>query len=163
MRRSRAPSRSRPVANLAKLIQLQGSDIEGDALTFEVESGPAHGTLSGTAPELTYTPATGYIGNDAIVYHARDAALSSAAATISISVVPGAPPTAQAQTVSIAEDTSRAITLAATDPENDPVTFAIAQQPAHGTLTGTPPALTSRPRRTTTAAIASSSPPTTGS
>jgi len=131
--------------NEVKLIKLEASDVDGDTLTFEVETGPSHGTLSGTAPELTYTPAAGYIGDDAIVFHARDSALSSATATVSISVLPGASPVATAQTLSTAEDTTKAITLAATDADHDPVTFSIVQQPAHGSLTGTPPALTYTP------------------
>lgn len=131
--------------NEVKLIKLEASDVDGDTLTFEVETGPSHGTLSGTAPELAYTPAAGYIGDDAIVFHARDSALSSATATVSISVLPGASPVATAQTLSTAEDTTKAITLAATDADHDPVTFSIVQQPAHGSLTGTPPALTYTP------------------
>jgi hypothetical protein len=38
-----------------------------------------------------------------------------------------------------------AITLTAFDPENDPLTYTVAAQPAHGLLTGTPPDLTYRP------------------
>ena len=49
--------RDTPVA-----ITLTGSDVDGDALTFRVTSGPSHGALSGTAPNLTYTPAAGYVG-----------------------------------------------------------------------------------------------------
>ena len=34
-------------------IVLSGTDADGDALTFTVTVNPAHGTLSGTAPNLT--------------------------------------------------------------------------------------------------------------
>jgi hypothetical protein len=149
-----APVNDAPVAkttavatsrNTAKLVKLEGSDVDGDALTFEVESGPAHGTISGTTPELTYTPAANYVGGDTIVFRVSDSALSSAAGTVSITVVAGTAPVGQAQMVSVVEDTSKAVMLAATDADNDPVTFAIVQQPAHGTLAGTPPALTYTP------------------
>ncbi|HEX2087669.1 MAG TPA: Ig-like domain-containing protein, partial [Solirubrobacteraceae bacterium] len=43
------------------------------------------------------------------------------------------------------EDTPRAITLTATDPDGDPLTFTITDQPDHGDLTGTPPNLTYTP------------------
>ena len=42
--------------DVAKGITLTGSDPDGDALTYAVVSSPAHGTLSGSAPSLTYTP-----------------------------------------------------------------------------------------------------------
>jgi Tol biopolymer transport system component len=131
--------------NHAQPIVLEGNDVDMDTLTFVVDSGPSHGTLSGTAPALTYTPAEGYVGNDAIVFHTRDAADSSAAATIAITVTDGTNPVAQAQTVTTLEDTARTITLVATDADNDALTYAITTQPAHGTITGTPPNVTYTP------------------
>jgi hypothetical protein len=131
--------------NHPRAILLQGDDIEGDALTFAIDAGPMHGTLSGTPPAITYTPAEGYIGEDAITFHARDAALSSAAATIAINVLNGTVPVASAQAVTTLEETPREITLRGTDLDNDPLTFAITTQPQHGTLTGTPPTVTYTP------------------
>ncbi|MEO5367850.1 MAG: tandem-95 repeat protein, partial [Magnetococcus sp. WYHC-3] len=46
------------------------------------------------------------------------------------------PPTANAQSVSTAEDTAKAITLTGSDPERSALTY-IAAAPAHGTLSGT--------------------------
>jgi hypothetical protein len=40
----------------AVAITLTGSDPEDSALTYTVLTPPAHGTLAGTAPNLTYTP-----------------------------------------------------------------------------------------------------------
>lgn len=54
-------------------------------------------------------------------------------------------PTASDQTVSTSVDTPKAITLTGGDPEGGSVTFAVATQPVHGTLTGTPPLLTYTP------------------
>src|SRR5438067_7133515 len=48
----------------AKAISLTASDVDGDTLTYAVVTAPAHGTLSGVAPNLTYTPAAGYNGPD---------------------------------------------------------------------------------------------------
>lgn len=47
---------------------------------------------------------------------------------------PNAAPNAAASSVSTSEDTAKAVTLSATDPDGDPVTFAIEQTPANGTL-----------------------------
>ena len=46
----------------AKAITLSGSDVDGNPLTYSVVTQPAHGALSGTAPNLTYTPAANYNG-----------------------------------------------------------------------------------------------------
>src|SRR5690606_38164086 len=48
----------------AKTFALAFSDIEGDQLTFTVLTQPMYGTLSGEAPDLTYTPASNYYGTD---------------------------------------------------------------------------------------------------
>ena len=60
-------------------------------------------------------------------------------------------PVATAQSVTTAEDSATAITLAATDPDGESLTFTVVSQPAHGTLSGTAPALTYTPDPTTPA------------
>ena len=47
----------------------------------------------------------------------------------------GCAPVAQAQTVTTAEDTAKAVTLVATDPDLDALTYGIVAQPAHGSVT----------------------------
>src|SRR5205085_75903 len=88
-------------SNVAASITLTGSDLETPAasLTYTVASSPAHGTLSGTAPNLTYTPAANYCGSDSFTFTVTDggdgssAALTSGAATVSITVNDTVPPT----------------------------------------------------------------------
>ena len=65
---------------------MQGDD--NDPLTFTVETGPAHGTLSGNAPNLTYTPATDYTGGDQFTFRVSDGTNSSNLATVTITVLP---------------------------------------------------------------------------
>ena len=55
------------------------------------------------------------------------------------------PPVAQNQSVATNEGVAKAITLVATDADNDPLTYAIMAQPGHGTLSGTPPNVTYAP------------------
>lgn len=71
-----------------KAIVLTGSDPEGDPLSFQVTSGPSHGSLSGTAPNLTYTPALDYNGSDSFTYVVNDGHSNSPAATVSITITP---------------------------------------------------------------------------
>jgi lysophospholipase L1-like esterase len=72
--------------NTAVAIILSGSDLDGDPLTFTVKSGPSSGTLSGTAPELTYTPDADFTGIDSFTYIANDGTADSDEATVTITV-----------------------------------------------------------------------------
>ena len=60
-----AGSNDAPAANAQSLgtdkdtavaVMLSGSDVDSNSLTFAVLSGPAHGTLSGSGANRTYTP-----------------------------------------------------------------------------------------------------------
>src|SRR5581483_7170150 len=53
----------------------------------------AHGTLSGTAPNVTYTPNAGYTGPDSFTFTVSDGLLTSVPATIAIAVQLPAKPT----------------------------------------------------------------------
>jgi hypothetical protein len=69
-------------------ITLTGSDADMDTLAFAVVTAPAHGTLSGAAPNLTYTPASNYNGADSFTFKANDGTVSSGAAAVSIIITP---------------------------------------------------------------------------
>ena len=79
-------------SNTPVAITLTGNDVETADLVFEVTANPAHGTLSGTGANLTYTPNTNYSGPDSFAFTVRDSgdgaspALTSSAATVSITV-----------------------------------------------------------------------------
>ncbi|WP_395377680.1 Ig-like domain-containing protein [Marinicella sp. W31] len=127
-------------------ITLAGNDIDGDGLTFSVASGPANGSISGTPPNITYTPGTNFNGNDSFTFVANDGTVDSNAATISITVDPqNDQPTATAQSVNVDEDDSVNITLAGNDVDGDGITFSLVSNPANGSLSGTPPNLTYAP------------------
>ena len=232
-------------------VTLTGQDADGDALSFTVTGNPAHGTLGGTAPNLTYTPAKDFYGADSLTFTASDGKVVSPAATLRITVTevndlpaaedddftvgvseetviapvfvvwndlagpdneagqeleiggvaetpeshgdvslrdgaivyrpddgfkgtatirytlcdkgttngqldpkcdtegsvklfvtpPDRAPVANPQQLTTAEDTDRPLTLTATDPDGDPLTFRIVEQPDHGSLVGTAPQL----------------------
>src|SRR5207249_631404 len=130
----------------AKAISLTASDVDGDTLTYVVVTAPTHGTLSGTAPNLTYTPAAGYFGSDSFTFKANDGTVDSSAATVSLTITAvNDAPVAADQAVTTAEDTAKAIVLTASDVEGDPLTYAIVAGPAHCTLSGTAPTVTYTP------------------
>ncbi len=70
----------------AKSITLTGSDADNDQLTYTIVDEPDHGTLSGTAPDLTYKPASGYTGSDSFTFYVSDGKSDSSIATVSINV-----------------------------------------------------------------------------
>jgi len=123
-------------------IILTGSDPDCDPLTYSVVSGPSHGTLSGTAPNLTYTPADNYNGTDSFTFVASDGLVSSEPATVTIDVTPvNDTPVANPQSVITVQGRPVAITLTGSDVEGDELTYSVVTQPVHGTLSGTAPNL----------------------
>ncbi len=122
----------------AAAITLTGSDVEGDALTYIILP-PAHGTLTGTAPNLIYTPATNYFGDDSFTFRVNDGSVDSAPATISITMNSiNDAPVANSQSVNTDEDAAAVLNLTSSDVDGDPLTYTLTL-PAHGTLTGTAP------------------------
>ena len=123
-------------------ITLTGSDIDGDALTFQVVAQPTNGTLSGTAPDLTYTPNADFNGADSFTITANDGTVDSLAATIDIDVTPeNDAPTANDATVDAVAGVAVAVPLTGQDVDGDALTFAVVTQPANGVLTGPATAL----------------------
>jgi hypothetical protein len=144
-----------PVANAAtettpedtpSAITLTGSDPDGDPLTFVIGAKPAHGSLTGSAPNLTYTPDADFNGADAFMFTVNDGTFSSVPGSVSITVSPvNDPPVPKAQAVVLNEDTTKNIVLKATDVDGDPLTYKLTQTPNWGFATGVAPALVYQP------------------
>ena len=84
-------------SNAAPLsITLKASDVDGDALTYIVGQdlpgaegrsiGPVYGKITGTAPNLIYTPPAGYRGRDVFTFYVSDGKTTSLRARIDILV-----------------------------------------------------------------------------
>jgi hypothetical protein len=105
-------------------------------LTYTVVSNPTHGTLSGTAPNLTYTPTASYGGPDSFTFKANNGTVSNIA-TVSITVQSGAG--SQSQTITFPAPVSpvtygaSAVTLTASASSNLPVAYSIT---GPGSLSG---------------------------
>src|SRR5919106_787174 len=88
-------SNSAPVANNqavittknnAIAITLTATDANNDPLSYSIVTNPAHGTLTGTAPNLNYNPDTDYVGTDSFTFKANDGTVDSNTATVSITI-----------------------------------------------------------------------------
>ncbi|KAB2638438.1 MAG: hypothetical protein DVB26_08035, partial [Verrucomicrobia bacterium] len=73
----------------AKAITLAGSSCRTAVPTYAVATPPAHGSLTGTPPNLTYTPTTGYQGMDSFTFTATDSLTTSSPATVHLVVGSG--------------------------------------------------------------------------
>lgn len=100
--RSLAPVASQGVATASSgqssAIRLSGSDPEGDPLTFSIVSGPTQGTLSGIAPNLTYTAPADFTSADSFTFKVNDGTSDSPPATVIIN--PGEAPSLVVTTTS---------------------------------------------------------------
>lgn len=72
----------------SKAITLTATDADSpqSSLVFVVATQPAHGSLTGTVPNLTYTPDPTYTGLDSFTFTVTDNTNLSATGTISINV-----------------------------------------------------------------------------
>ena len=69
-------------------ITLVAADPDSDPLTYAIASDPANGTVSGSGPDVTYSPNTDFAGADTFTYEVKDSAGSTATATVTINVAP---------------------------------------------------------------------------
>lgn len=123
------------VEDTPKAITLTGSDPEGQPLTFSISSPPAHGTLTGTAPTVTYDPAGDYNGPDSFQFRVTDNFGQSDTGTVTITVAPeNDAPVAADVAASTTEDTPVTVTLVATDIDGDSLTYGVVDQPTTGSV-----------------------------
>lgn len=144
-----APANTAPVAEAQDLttpedtplaIILSAEDAENDPISYAIVTPPSHGTLTGEAPNLTYTPGENFDQTDAFTFTANDGQVDSAEATVHITVTPvNDAPTATTAPVTTNEDVAIEFTLTGDDIEDDNLTFAITESPAKGLITGEAP------------------------
>ncbi len=118
-------------------VTLVAVDVENDPLTYAVTIGPSYGVLSGTAPNLVYTPAENYFGGDSFTFIANDGEFDSAVGTVTINVVEvNDPPVALPDAVTVDQNSGPTpllgLLLNDIDIEGDPFVLLSVTQPLHG-------------------------------
>ena len=78
-----------PLSQGAPGLLAGSSDFEGASLTAQLASAPSHGSLTlNPNGSFIYAPALNYAGSDSFSYFANDGTANSAAATVTITVLP---------------------------------------------------------------------------
>ncbi|MCC6806547.1 MAG: DUF11 domain-containing protein [Deltaproteobacteria bacterium] len=99
-------------------INLSAAGGEGDTLTYQVQTQPAHGSVTLSGNTATYTPAAGYTGGDSFTFRALDPKPHiSNTATVTVTVTPNTAPSVSTPTVMLA---GVAASLSATASDADP-------------------------------------------
>lgn len=74
-------------SNTPVQVTLEASDANDDTIVYTLAAQPQHGTLSGSAPAVTYRSAVGYVGSDTIRYFADDGHGGRTEGVVSITVI----------------------------------------------------------------------------
>ncbi|NVM36012.1 MAG: tandem-95 repeat protein [Candidatus Lokiarchaeota archaeon] len=117
-------------------VMLEGFDVDGDELIYIIVTPPLGGTLSGTGPNLIFTPDPDFYGNPVFTFKVNDGSLDSNIGYVTICVNPvNDAPVAADDTVIIKEDTVVTIDVLANDSDvdGDFLTIDSVGVPAHGT------------------------------
>lgn len=132
-----------PCPNTSRNIQLNADDPQGLPLTYTIQTYPAHGTLTGTPPNLTYTPTNCYEGTDSFTFIASNGQFDSAPATVSLFI--SDPVVAYPVRAQTCRGTPVTTFLSGGDGCAGMVSYDVLSGPLHGTLSGTAPSLTYTP------------------
>ncbi len=115
-------------------------DIDGDSLTIQNASDPAHGTVvvAGNDLSLTYEPDPNYHGPDAFTYTLSDGRGGTDPGAVSVTVTSVNDfPVADNESISVVEDalpTAVTVLVGDTDVDLDVLVIATTSDPAHGTV-----------------------------
>jgi RHS repeat-associated protein len=78
-------------------INLGGSDLDNDQLSYTILTPPANGVITGAAQDWSYTPNPNFNGNDSFTFKVNDGLIDSLPATVTININPvNDPPLADA-------------------------------------------------------------------
>ena len=115
---------------------VSASDVDGDSLTYTLDSGPSNGSLTFNADgAYTYTPDADYNGTDTFSYQVSDGQGGTTTATVTLTVDPANDnPVTVDSTGYLSEDTAFTSSVSATDVDGDSLSYVLDSGPANGSL-----------------------------
>ena len=112
---------------------MAGVDPNDLPLTYNVVVGTTNGSYSVNNNVITYIPDTDYVGSDILKYTASNGTYVSPEATINI-VVESTVPVVSDSNFTTSVNVPVQISFTASDPNNLPLTYSIATNPANGSV-----------------------------
>ena len=117
---------------------LQGSDLDGDSLSYSIVTPPQHGAVTlegGNGPAYSYSPDDNYHGTDSFSYRVHDGAADSNTATISLTIDSiNDVPLSFDSSDTADEDSDASGTLQGSDIDGDSLSYSIVTPPQHGVV-----------------------------
>ncbi|WP_390342602.1 tandem-95 repeat protein [Variovorax boronicumulans] len=120
--------------------QVIGSDVDGDALTYALGNGPAHGSVTVNADgTYTYVPSANFNGSDTFTVTVSDGHGGTTTSTVTVTIDPvNDAPTVPNYAQTTDEDTPVSGQVVGSDVDGDTLTYAKGSDPANGTVTVNP-------------------------
>ena len=116
-------------------FNLDAIDPDGDALTYVVTQFPTFGSLEGSAPNFSYTPAKNFHGSDHLIFKATDGRKESSLTKISFQVeAVNDVPWADSFEVNASEDEFFTVDFQYGDIDTDSLNLQISRYPRNGFL-----------------------------
>lgn len=101
-------------------LKASDADLPANALSYSIVGAPAHGKLSGSGANLTYTPNANFNGSDSFTFRVSDGSLASNVAIVSVQVKPvNDAPVARADAASTVEGAPVVINVTGNDADID--------------------------------------------
>ncbi|RFB21146.1 tandem-95 repeat protein, partial [Bacillus sp. ALD] len=114
--------------------QIQATDVDGDSLTFQLQSPPTNGTVTVTnSGSYVYTPNLNFNGTDQFTVLVSDGHGGTAVSTVTVTVTPvNDAPTVPNYTFSTQEDSPVVGAIVGTDVDGNPLSYQLQNRPTNG-------------------------------
>ena len=123
------------VEQVEVIFTLTGSDPEQDDITYAIVNPPSNGKVVIDGTSATYVSTSDTAIDDLFTFVVNDGNFDSERSSITIVIEPvNDEPTVANQTESVTEKVQSIFKLNGSDPEGQPITFTIINQPINGTI-----------------------------